>query len=311
MMPTCLITGATGFIGRALCQHLLNHNYSVHGTARTPSCIFSREKEKFHWHITGDIDGHTKWHNALHQVDVIVHLAGTVHRPDIKDMRVYQRSIVEATHGLIEQAISAGVKRLVYVSSSHVYGVSASVAPISEAHLCHPKTPYAQAKWQAEQLLQEQMEKTALEIVIVRPPLVYGPGVRGNFAQLLKLIQRLPCLPFGCATQLRSWVGLNNLVAFLQRCMEHPQAANAVFNITDDHDISTRMLCEKLTELMHKKRVFLPVPRPLMQIGLKWCGQTAMYDKLFAAMQLDMGLAKNKLGWRSPFSVDKELENIF
>lgn len=303
-MPTCLITGADGFVGRALCQHLLAQNYTVHGTVREKT---AKSSQQYHLYATGNIDSNTRWDDALNQVDTIVHLAGTVHRPDITDATIYQRSIVEGTQSLTEQAITAGVKRLVYVSSAHVYGVTHTDIPITETHPCHPQTPYAQAKWQAEQLLQTYMQKTALEIVIVRPPLIYGPGVRGNFAQLIKLVKRLPCLPLGCATQPRSLAGLDNLTAFLYLCMMHKKAANTVFNISDNEDISTRALCEKIATLLHKKRVFLPIPKAMMKLCLMACGQVAMYDKLFAAMQLDIRLAQERLNWKPEFGVAEGL----
>ncbi len=306
-MPTstCLITGANGFVGRALCAYLQNQGFTVRGSIREQP---THPPVGISLYPTGGIDANTDWTEALQGVHTIVHLAGTVHRPDIQDPAVYQRSIVDATINLTKQAAAASVKRLVYVSSAHVYGVEASRDLISEQHPCHPLTPYAKAKWQAEQWLQQDTKQTTLEIVIVRPPLVYGPGVGGNFAQLIKLVKLLPILPLGCATQPRSLVGLNNLVAFLHVCMVHPQAANTTFNLSDDNDLSTRTLCEKLAKMKHKKRIFLPIPAALMHAGLKLCGKGSVYYKLFESMRLDVQLAKNKLNWQPPYSVDEQIK---
>lgn len=312
-MNTYLITGANGFVGSALISYLQGRGLNSLRAAVRDSAISPRLSLPTSLEIvtTGDIDAHTDWTKALHTVDSIVHLAGTVHRPDIKDPAVYQRSIVDATKRLTEQAITAKVRRLVYVSSAHVYGVEASDDRITEDRPCHPTTPYAKAKWQAEQWLQELMGRESLEISIVRPPLVYGPGVGGNFAQLMKLVKKLPILPFGCATQLRSLVGLNNLVAFLHTCMGHPRAANAVFNISDDADVSTRDLCVKLALAMHHKRLLLPIPAALMDFGLTLCGQHSLYNKLFGSVRLDISRAKNELGWKPLCTLDEQLSTLF
>jgi len=302
-MPISFITGINGFIGHALSSYLQKQGISVHGSVRKQATISPSI------YVTGDIDGNTDWTIPLHQVDNIVHLAGTVHRPDVQDPAVYQRAIVDATINLTQQAAKVGVKRLVYVSSAHVYGVETNSELITENHPCHPRTVYAKAKWQAEQWLQQFMSKTSLEIVIVRLPLVYGSGVRGNFAQLIKLVKTFPCLPFGCATQLRSLIGLENVVAFLYHCMVHPRAINTIFNISDDCDLSTRQLCEKIAKLLHKKRVLLSVPPILMQKVLWLCNKESLYYKLFGSVRLDISLAKKQLAWHSPMSVDAQLQS--
>lgn len=304
-MTTCLITGANGFIGRALCSYLLNQGFNVRASVRES---FAHLPAGMPIYPVGNVDGNTDWTEALKQVAVVVHLAGTVHRPDIQDPAVYQRTIVDASINLAKQAIAAGVRRLIYMSSAGVYGVETSNTLITENHVCHPLTPYAQAKWQAEQALLLLAKEEALEVVIVRPPLVYGPGAPGNFAQLFKLVKFLPFLPLGCATKPRSLIGLNNLVAFLHHCVMHPQAANTTFNITDDDDISTRGLCEKLAKLMHKKRIFLSIPSAFMHYGLKICGQESLYYKLFGSLRLDVQLAKDKLDWKAKWCVDEQIK---
>jgi nucleoside-diphosphate-sugar epimerase len=307
-LPTCFITGANGFIGRALSHYLQQNGFTVRGSVRRQ---FATAPTQIEIYPTGDIDGNTNWLKPLQQADTVIHLAGTVHRPDIQDSVVYQRSIVDATAALAKQAAAAQVKRFIYISSVHVYGVTASDELISEQHACQPITAYAQAKWQAEKLLQPYREQNEMEVVIVRLPLVYGSGVGGNFAQLIKLVKMLPCLPLGCAKQPRSLIGLDNLMHFLQHTIMHPHSANTTFNISDAQDISTRALCEILAKCLHKKRIFLPIPRFLMQQGLKWLGKEAMYDKLFASMRLDVQRAKKQLGWQPPFSVEEQIAKMF
>lgn len=307
-MSKKLVTGANGFVAKALCEHLCAQGIMVRGTVRDQSRPLIDGVER---HITGSINGETDWHNALIDVDVVFHLASTVHRPGINDSNIYQTTIPEATLTLARQAANFGIKRFVYLSTSKVYGVESSTELLKETHRQNPETPYGVAKRAAEHSLQDLAEQTNLEVVIVRPPLVYGPGVRSNFTQLMKLVQKFPYLPFGCANNKRSFVGIDNLINFLVLCSKQPKAANQVFNISDDQDLSTRELCQMIAHLLQRKSKLLPVPKVLMHTALKLMGKEAMYNKLFESVRLDVTYAKTSLNWAPSFTVTQQFQNLF
>ena len=309
MIKTCLITGANGFVGQALCHYLWTKGLHISATTRqawldAPTYLTVYQ--------TGDIDGLTDW-SLLHQktdapIDAIIHLASTVHQPKIEDPNVYQRSIVDATDRLAQQAIAAKVKKFIYVSSQKVYGLNASDKPIHEEQVCAPDTPYGIAKLAAERGLQKRMETRDMDIVIVRPPLIYGKNVRGNFQQLIQLVNQHRYLPLGCATKPRSFVGIHNFCSFLYTCLQHPKSHNQIFNISDDEDLSTRQLCEKLAIQSHQNPIFLPIPTRLMKLALTLCGKQSLYPKLFESVCLDIQRAKQLLEWRPVKNVDEELQ---
>lgn len=308
-MIHCLVTGANGFIGRALCQILHQSNYKVSGTVRDLA-VYYKPAEYLNVYATGNIGAHTDWRLALKDVDILFHLAGTVHRPDITDPQVYQTAITDATEALADQAIQSGVGHFIYLSTSHVYGVDHSEKSIHESHLKLPTSAYGKAKAAAEEKLLNKMDKTEMGITIVRPPLVYGRGVRGNFAQLVKWVQRLPVLPFGGATAKRSYVGLENLVAFLLLCARHDKSKNALFNVTDQQDLSTAELCEKIAHALGIQRKLLKLNSKWFEVCLKAIGQRSTYNKLFQSVRLDTAHAQSLLNWRPPFSVEQQLSHL-
>lgn len=299
-----LITGANGFIGRHLTDYLLKKNISITGTVRDPGSQLAFGVVK---HCTGDINENTCWRESLKDIGVVYHLAGTVHRPNITDPRVYQASIEAATNKLALEASEAGVKKFIYFSSLHVYGVDMDHEIITESTIKNPHTPYGRAKLAAEDKLQKLADNSSMEVIVIRPPLVYGKGVKGNFAQLIKLVNLMPILPFGCATQKRSFIGVDNLVDFAYLCSQHPSAANQVFNISDDNDLNTQELCKKIALLLNKKQILLPVPRKLMQIFLNLLQKEELYNKLFESVRLNINQAKTLLNWQPKYTVDQQL----
>jgi UDP-N-acetyl-alpha-D-quinovosamine dehydrogenase len=305
-----LVTGANGFVAKALCKSLLAQGRAVRGTVRDDARLLVDGVERY---ITGSINNDTDWRNALVDVDVIFHLASTVHRPDIQDSSVYQTSIPEATLALARQAALCGVKRFIFISTVSVYGVESYSGLISEYDELNPKTPYAASKLEAERALQQLAEHSNLEIVIIRPPLIYGSeaNLRSNFTQLIRLVKRLPLLPFGCANNKRSFIGIDNFIAFLALCASHPQAVNQVFNISDDQDLSTKELCQMIAHLLQRKNMLLPLPLELMRVGLKFIGKEAIYNKLFESVRLDVFQAKTTLNWEPPFTVEQQFQRLF
>ncbi len=302
-----LVTGANGFIAKALCKLLCERGVNVRGTVRDQSRPLLSGVERY---ITGNISGETDWGNALADVDVVFHLASTVHRPDIQDCSIYQVAIPEATIKLARQAAERGVKQFIYLSTSKVYGVESSADLIQEAHEQRPNAPYGVAKLAAEQALQQLAEKSNLEIVIVRPPLVYGPGVRSNFTLLMQLVQKLPVLPFGCANNKRSYVGVDNLINFLLHCSEHPRAVNQIFNISDDNDLCTKELCQLIAHIFDRKSFLLPIPEKFMYAVLKTIGKKSFYNKLFESVRLDITQAKNRLNWAPLLTVEQQFQSL-
>ena len=233
-----LVTGADGFIGSLLCPVLQDRGYRVRGAVRKsmPEHVLA-----FDWNVVGDIGPATNWTEALEGVDVVIHLAGRVHmlRDKGQDLLTeYRRVNTEGTQKLVDTAIGVGVKRLVFTSTVHVNGESATAdEPFVESDASRPRGPYAVSKWEAEQLLHAATIGTELETVIVRPALVYGPGVKGNFLRLVKLVDRGIPLPLRCTRNRRSFVSRTNLIDFLIRCVEHPAAVGETFLISDHEDV--------------------------------------------------------------------------
>lgn len=299
-----LITGANGFIGQHLCEYLSNQGIKVRGTVRD---INSVKNNKIELHATADINGDTNWTSLLEGVDIVYHLAGTVHRPSITDPQVYRESIELATEKLAKQAEQAGVKRFIYFSSLHVYGIDADHNIITESTPKNPRTPYGRAKLAAENKLQDIASLKNMDVIIIRPPLVYGRGVKGNFSQLIRLVRHLPILPFGCAKQKRSFIGVDNLINFAHICSYHSNAINKIFNISDDNDLNTKELSIKLAKLLNVNQLMLPIPRNIMKLALKLLGKQELYNKLFESVRLDISSAKNMLNWTPRFTVDEQL----
>ena len=267
-----LITGANGFVGKALCAELLRRGETVKAAVRCAnSSVGGAEKI-----VVGAVDDDTKWSDALHDVDVVIHLAARVHvmRDDVADpLAEFLKVNLHGTENLARQATQAGVRRLVYVSSIKVNGESTADIPtlspnpspirgegksvFSELDEPNPQDPYGISKWRAEQALHRIAQKTGLEVVIVRPPLVYGAGVKGNFISLMTAIDKGVPLPVAGANNLRSLLYVGNLVDALIACATHSAAAGKTYLLSDGGDISTAMLAEKIaTALGRKSRSF-------------------------------------------------------
>lgn len=307
MKPTtpslsCLITGISGFIGTSLAHHLLSHGIHVRGTTRQ---VFPSPYPLIQIEPLGP---RTSWETALQGHTHVIHLAGTVHDVRQTDPAVYSHSILEGTQQLARQAADMGVRRFVYVSSANVYGTAFDESPLSETHPCHPLTPYAQAKHQAEDFLLGM--STPMERVIIRPPLVYGPGVKGNFKTLIHLIRILPVLPLGCAHPRRSFIGIRNFISFLTHCLTHPNAKNTIFNVSDGNDLSPKTLASLVAQTLGKKRLWLPVPPTLLKIGLQLIGKKDTYEKVFTPLRLEIEKAKTQLTWEPPYTVLSEIKNL-
>lgn len=302
-----LVTGANGFVGSALCEALSAQGYEVCGAVRSSSTSVEKCKRV----IIGELDDKTGWSKALAGMDVVIHLAARVHvmSDNAADpLAEFRRVNTAGTENLARQAASAGVKRFVYVSSIKVNGEATDGGrKFSESDLPGPQDPYGISKWEAEQALHRVAKETGLEVVIVRPPLVYGAGVKGNFAQMLKVLAHGIPLPLASVHNRRSLVYLGNLVDALILCATHPAAAGQTYLVSDGEDISTPDLLRQLGEAMdHPARLFF-CPQSWLKLAGRLAGRADQIERLIGSLQIDSGKIRRELGWTPPFSIHEGL----
>lgn len=299
-----LVTGANGFVGSEATKALMISGHDVIQSVRQS---FSANQVEI-----GCFDGNTDWKAALRGCDVVLHLAARAHvmRDEVIDqMTAYRTVNTDATLTLARQAAEARVKRFIFVSSVKVNGEQTlSGVPFKAQDVPKPEDPYGVSKYEAEVGLRQLSADTGIEVVIIRPPLVYGPGVKGNFAAMIRLLQRGIPLPFGrVARNRRSFVALGNLVDLLMNCIEHPAAANQTFLVSDDEDLSTADLLRRLCEAMGTTARLLPVPVSLLEAGAKWLGKGNLAQRLLGNLQVDISHTCETLDWKPPISVDEGL----
>ena len=287
-----LVTGANGFVGSALLAALGTRAMAARGAVR--------RGEGPGLAVVGELDGHTDWTTALQGCRAVVHLAARVHVMDDRDsdpLQAYREVNVAATLCLATQAAEAGVQRFVYVSSIKVNGEATTGAPFRAMDAAGAVDPYGQSKLEAEQALLALAERTRLEVVIVRPPLVYGPGVKANFLNLIKLVRLGLPLPFGGIANARSMVALDNLVDLLIVCCSHPHAPGQVFLVSDGVDLSTTQLVRMIARALGKRAWLLPVPAALVGGVAALAGKRAAVDRLFGSLQVDIADTRATLAW--------------
>lgn len=297
-----LVTGSSGFVGLTLLDVLCGFKHDVVCLRRMPT---GASQGLF------DVRGEVGWSPAVVKADSIIHLAARVHIMDDKaadPLAEFRRVNVDGTLNLARQAAAAGVKRFVFMSSVKVNGESTQVGhPFTEVDVPNPQDAYGQSKSEAEQGLREIAAKTGMEVVIIRSPLVYGPGVKANFAALMRAVQMGWPLPLGAVHNRRSLVGLDNLVDFVMICATHPQAANQTFMVSDGHDLSTTELVCGLADALNVPQRFLPVPVCLLKAGAAIFGKRASVERLCGNLQVDSAKARQLLGWAPPITVDEGL----
>jgi nucleoside-diphosphate-sugar epimerase len=302
-----LVTGAGGFAGRTLCDEMLHRQHRVRAAVRSPSG-FPAGIEPV---TVGEIDGSTDWTNALRGADVVIHLAARVHvmRDAAADpLAEFLRVNLHGTVNLADQAARAGVKRLVYVSSVKVNGeCTAGTQSFIESDQADPQDPYGVSKWQAEQALQRIASETGLEIVIVRPPLVYGPGVKGNFIRLLAAIDSGVPLPLAGAQNLRSLVYVGNLVDALITCATHSAAAGQTYLVSDGEDVSTAKLADKIAQALGRNSRLFYFPPGLLRAMATLLGRAEQVDRLFGSLRVSNQRMREELAWVPPYSIEQGL----
>ncbi len=303
-MTAVLVTGASGFVGRALCAALSSRGHLVRGATRTP--LDWTDTASF---AVGSIGPDTDWGAVLAGCDVDVHLAAHVHvmRGQADAADVFHRVNVEGTENLARQAARAGARRFVFLSSVKVNGEATRDRALVEIDPVMPTDAYGASKAEAEKRLQIISTETGMELVVVRPPLVYGPGVKANFLSLLRAVDSSVPLPFSSVSNLRSLVYVGNLVDALETCLVHPAASGRTFFVTDDHDVSTPQLIREIATALGRKPLLLPFSPALLHGIGALTGRTEQIARLTGSLQVDISHIRNELGWRPPFSMEKGL----
>lgn len=310
-MPVGLVavTGANGFVGQTVCAELVARGVPVRRLVRETGTFLNVM-------AVGEICRETDWAAALTGVDVIVHLAGRAHmrtKNVVDPLAVFRRVNVEGTVNLVRQAAVAGVRRFVFASSIKVNGEVTQPGQLFTADdIPAPQDPYGISKYEAELGLHEVAKQTGIDVVIIRPPLVYGPGVKANFLALVQWLARDIPLPLGAIhNNKRSLVALDNLVDLLITCVDHPAAANQTFLVSDGEDLSTTELLRRLGQAMGKPARLLPVPVSMLQWGAAMIGKKDVAQKLLGSLQVDISATCNTLDWHPPVSVDEGLRRCF
>jgi nucleoside-diphosphate-sugar epimerase len=302
-----LVTGANGFVGLAVLQRLnVMSGLQAVGSVRRAAVLTGTTVVE-----VGDLAAQTDWSLILACADAVVHLAARVHvmRDTAADPLTAFRAVnVEGTLNLARQAAAAGVKRFVFISSVKVNGeFTAPGRAFTEADAPMPQDAYGQSKHEAEQGLRQLSSDMGMEVVIIRPPLVYGPGVKANFSTLMHAVQRGWPLPLGAVHNQRSLVALSNLVDFIVTCITHPQAANQTFLVSDRQDLSTAELVRGMAQAAGVPARLLPVPVWALQAGASLLGKGDVVQRLCGNLQIDASKARSVLGWVPPVSVEEGL----
>ncbi|MBL1293391.1 MAG: SDR family oxidoreductase [Thiotrichales bacterium] len=301
-----LITGANGFLGRAVLSVLEERGIPVRGAVRT--------SVGGHNVAVGDIGPNTDWLSALEGIDTIIHTAARVHvLDDTADdpLAAFRKVNVAGTRRLAEQAAQLGVRRLVFISSIKVNGETTGLGKSCVAFTSfdrpRPEDAYAQSKWEAEQALYEIAAHTDLEVVVIRPPLVYGPGVKANFLSMMCWLYREAPLPFGSVHNKRSMIALDNLVDLIVTCVDHPNAANKIFLASDDDDLSTTELLQRMARALGKTFRLFSVPVWLLKVAAMLIGKRDVAQRLLGSLQVDISNTKEVLDWVPPLTVDQAI----
>ncbi len=297
-----LITGANGFIGTALEHYLKQHDFANANICWTRAVRCAEHRQQPADCVVGDIDASTDWHKALQQVDVVVHLAARVHvmnELEADPLEAFRRVNTAGTLNLARQAIQCGVRRMIYLSSIKVNGEQTYGRAFSPEDPACPCDPYAQSKYEAEQQL---LKLKDLEVVIIRPPLVYGPGVKGNLQRLMRLIALGLPLPLGGIQNSRSLLAVDNLCSFMMLALDSPAAAGQVFLLSDNQDLSTPQLLQYLAKAMDKKLFLFKLPAPWIRTLAQLAGREAEYQRLFTSLQVNMEKSMRLLNWQPPLT---------
>lgn len=314
---TILVTGSGGFIGKSLVRTLSQKGYTVRATVRSENSLneltqfcMQLNLNNVTFYNTGDLSENTDWANILDQVDTIIHCAARAHilnETSSDPLQTFREINCNATVHLANEGQRHQVRRFIFLSSIGVLGNSSQNIPFTDSTLPNPQLPYAISKLEAEQKLMNLSKN--MEIVIIRPPLVYGPGVRGNFNKLLSLVEKGIPLPFGKIINKRQFIGINNLVDFISQCITSPKAANQAFVVADKEVLSTTELIRSLSQLMKKKVILLPIPQLLLTWAFHALGKKKLADQLLNNLEINSSNAQNLMNWEPPYSLLEQLQD--
>jgi nucleoside-diphosphate-sugar epimerase len=305
-----LLTGATGFVGEPVTNQLADDkDFNVVAAVRENSNQLANNVKQI---LIGDLLCAPAWEKHLIGIDVVVHIAARAHIMSdtvLDPLLEFRKMNVEVTRNLAYQASQAGVKRFVFISSIKVNGeatAKGSCFTPDDTHIT--LDPYGISKREAELALRKIAQETGMDVVIVRPPLVYGPGVKANFRRLMISIKRGVPLPLGAVHNKRSFVALDNLVGFIILCAKHPKAANQTFLIADGEDVSTTNLLKKIAQAFGRKAILISIPVIAMKYVAKFMGKSDVADRLFCSLQVDISKSRELLGWESVITMDEQLK---
>lgn len=301
-MNKILVTGAAGFIGNEVCKALSVLKYSVCGVVRNKDTITQLPKVKYV--SVGDITLYRYWKNLLTGYDCVIHCAGLAEQKNIISEEYYMQLNVEFTKNLAEHCAIVGVKKFIFLSSISVLGNNTNnIKPFKYSDKANPLGKYAQSKYEAEKNLLEINAKTSLEVIIIRPPIVYGRGAKGNINRIIKLLKlRLP-LPFGLIKNKKSFISIDNLVDFLICCITRPNLKSKVFLISDGHDISLKEFLQNIANELGYRLLIFPFPIFLLKLISIFFGKKNDMDKLLSSLQLDINDSRDTLKWKPRQSV--------
>jgi nucleoside-diphosphate-sugar epimerase len=305
-----LVTGANGFVGLPLSEYLTAAGHQVVGAVRSRDSL-SVVNSHIQLKAIGNIDDITDWQDYLGSVECVIHLANRAHVMDEQSsnsLALYRNVNTAGTLHLARQAAAVGVKRFIFISSIKVNGDSTLPSQAfthKDQHI--PVDPYGLSKYEAELGLKLIAEQTGLEVVVIRPPLIYGPGVKANFLKMMQWVEKGIPLPLGAIQNQRSMLGLDNLINFIELCLTHPDATGQTFVVSDDHDVSTTKLLKEIAAAMHRPSRLLSIPQCFIEKLLILLGQRHISERLCGSLQLDISLAKTRLSWKPPHTFKDQL----
>jgi nucleoside-diphosphate-sugar epimerase len=311
-MRRVLVTGANGFIGSVLCRELTAFGYPVRGIVRRPEGM-DKVAEAVEYLPVGSLEQDLDWMPLLQDVDSVIHLASVAHYLGPMNDETVERFFrinVGATQTLAEQAAAVGVRRFIYLSSIKVNGEMTDSQPFSADDPPRPEGVYGESKLRAEQALQAICDEKGMELVIIRPPLVYGPNVQGNLQRLMRLIDSGIPLPFGSIDNRRSMIGVRNLCDLIRTCIDHPKAAGQVFLAADGEGLSTPELVRRLARATGRQARLIPFPSVLLMMMGKLIGRGDEMRRLTQSLQVDISKTRDLLQWNPPVGLDEGLKKM-
>ncbi len=308
---TVFVSGSTGFVGAATVRALAKAGFHVRAGVRASSNSVRAVPHAHEVRPYGNLEQETGWPQILDGSDIVVHVAAPAHlNLGPTEVPVAQRAIIEGTKNLAAGAVRAGVKRFIYLSSAHVFGTQSRPGrPFRETDPPQPQNHYAIAKQQAEREVIRTAAGSDMDYVIVRPPMVYGPGAPGNFSRLVRLVRSSWPLPLLGAHALRSFISIDNLASALVVAAQHSAASDGLFNVSDGADCSTAQLINLIAQAQTGRARLFWAPQILLQAGAYLVGRGADYDKIFQPFQIDSSHFRNVTGWSPPLSLSEGIRD--